>query len=58
MAESPAAVFIGEGEELEAMVPMDGGEGVDPLAVQLRGQGGFAQAGEMSAAISKAVMPS
>ena len=45
MAESPAAVFIGEGEELEAMVPMDGGEGVDPLAVQLRGQGGFAQAG-------------
>ena len=45
MAESPAAVFIGEGEELEAMIPMDGGKSVDPLAVQLRGQGGFAQAG-------------
>ena len=27
------------------MVPMDGGEGVDPLAVQLCGQGGLAQAG-------------
>ena len=45
MTKGPAAVLIVEGEELEAAVVLNGGEGVVTLAVYFGGKDGLPQAG-------------